>query len=71
MLEGLILRKNRHVERDQEVTVKFKDGGQSFLDEIQANDHELIHPQLSKQEEEKRNENKMHEKIDIILFLIR
>lgn len=34
MLEGLFLRKNRHVERDQEVTIKFKDGGQSFLDEI-------------------------------------
>ena len=38
--QGLgILRQNRHVERDPNVTLKFKDGGSSFLEGFEI-DHE-------------------------------
>ena len=50
-----ILRQNRHVERDPNVTLKFKDGGSSFLDGIDL-DHE---------------EEKTSEPTDIILFLMK
>jgi len=30
-----ILRKNRHIERDPDITIKVKDGGRSFLEEIE------------------------------------
>ena len=54
-LNNGILRQNKHADRDPNVTLKFKDGGHSFLQEIEI-----------EQEEEKQQES-----IDIILFLMK
>lgn len=34
------LRNNRHADRDPEISLKFKDGGQAFLDEVEEQDQE-------------------------------
>lgn len=49
------LRQNRHVERDPNCTIKFKDGGVSIMEELEID-----------QEEEKQSES-----TDIILFLMK
>jgi hypothetical protein len=39
-VENGILRQNRHAERDPNVTLKFLDGGISFLEELETEDEE-------------------------------
>jgi hypothetical protein len=52
----MFLRQNRHVERDPNITIKLKDGGDSFLDEINI---------------EKEEEKSPEVKSDIVLFLMK
>ena len=53
--DGVILRQNRHADRDPNVTLKFKDGGSSFLEDLELEG-----------EEEKQSET-----TDIVLFLMK
>ena len=38
--DGVILRQNRHAERDPNVTLKFKDGGSQFLEDLELEGEE-------------------------------
>ena len=67
-----ILRRNRHIERDPNVTIKVKDGGRSFLEEIepaQSQSEEGSHPILKFAQPEESPGPKTN-RLDIISFIL-
>ena len=67
-----ILRKNRHIERDPNVTIKVKDGGRAFLEEIEpasSQSEEGVHPLVKLVQQEELPGPKT-DRLDIISFIL-
>ena len=62
------MRQNRHVHRDPEINLKFKDEGLNFMEHIELNNNEEL--RVLRGEEEEKNNRNYFDKIDIYMYLI-